>query len=92
MSVSANKGLVLTMPARRSFSIIARHKSWVVVSALFCRTGRWHGRTTQALARAFTHYKAEYREKECVRMRMGGKMNGKRNTRERRDKDRRKEK
>ncbi len=45
-----NKRLVLTMPARRSFSIRARHKSWVVVFASFCRSGRWHGRTSEALA------------------------------------------
>jgi hypothetical protein len=46
----ANKALVLTMPARRSFSIRVRHKIWVAVSALFCRSGRWHGRTMQALS------------------------------------------
>ena len=46
----ANKRLVLTKPARRSFSICARHKSWVVVFASFCRLGRWHGRTSEALA------------------------------------------
>jgi hypothetical protein len=40
-----NKRLVLTMPARRSFSIRARHKNWVVVFTSFCQSGRWHGRT-----------------------------------------------
>jgi hypothetical protein len=48
--VSANKRLVLTMPAHRSFSIRARHKILVVVFASFCRSGRWHGRTSEALA------------------------------------------
>ncbi len=42
--------MVLTMPARPSFSIRARHKNWVVVSASYCRSGRWHGRTSEALA------------------------------------------
>jgi hypothetical protein len=46
----SNKRLVLTMPARRSFSIIARYKRFVVTLALFCRSGRWHGRTSEALA------------------------------------------
>ncbi len=46
----ANKRLVLTMPAHRSFSIHARYKSLVVVFASFCRSGRWHGRTSAALA------------------------------------------
>ncbi len=46
----ANKQMVPTMPARRSFSIIARHNVLVVVSASFCRSGRWHGRTFEALA------------------------------------------
>ncbi len=45
-----NKALVLTMPARGSFDIIARHNGLVVLLALFCRSGRWHGRTMQALA------------------------------------------
>jgi hypothetical protein len=44
----ANKRLVLTMPARSNFGIIARHKNWVVVPASFCRSGRWHGRTSEA--------------------------------------------
>ncbi len=48
-----NKRLVLTMPARRSFSIRARHKNWVVNFASFCRSGRWHGRTSEALALQF---------------------------------------
>ncbi len=46
----ANKRLVLTMPACRSFGIRARHNSWVVVPASFCRSRRWHGRTSEALA------------------------------------------
>ena len=41
----ANKALVLTLPARRSFSIRARHKVLVVVSALCYRSGR--GRAAQ---------------------------------------------
>jgi hypothetical protein len=45
----ANKALVLTMPARGSFYIRARHKGLAVVSASSCRTRRWHGRTMQAL-------------------------------------------
>ena len=39
---------LLTMPARRSFSICARHKSLVVVFAVCCRSGRGHGRTSEA--------------------------------------------
>ncbi len=38
------------MPARRSFGITARHKGLVVASAWFYRSGRWHGRTSEALA------------------------------------------
>jgi hypothetical protein len=48
--VSANKALVLAAPARGNFSIIARHKCWVVVLALSCFTRRGSGGTTQALA------------------------------------------
>jgi hypothetical protein len=47
-----NKRLVLTMPARRSFNIRARHKHWVVAFASCCRSGRWHGRTSEALDEA----------------------------------------
>jgi len=41
----ANKVLVLTLPALRNFDIRARHKGWVVVSAVFSRSGR--GRAAQ---------------------------------------------
>jgi hypothetical protein len=44
--------LVLTMPARGSFGIIARHKGVVVISASSCRTRRVHGRTSEALDEA----------------------------------------
>ena len=37
----ANKQMVLTLPARSSFRIIARHKRLVLASASFCRSGRW---------------------------------------------------
>jgi hypothetical protein len=36
----ANKKMVLTLPARGSFRIIARHKRSVVTQAVFCRSGR----------------------------------------------------
>jgi hypothetical protein len=36
----ANKKMVLTLPARGNFSIIARHKSLVVTQAPSCRSGR----------------------------------------------------
>jgi hypothetical protein len=47
-----NKALVLTIPARRSFSILARRKRLGAVRAISCRTRRWHGRTMQALDEA----------------------------------------
>ena len=46
----ANNGLVQTASARGNFGILARHKRVVVVSASSCRTRRWGGGTTQALA------------------------------------------
>ena len=46
----ANKQMVPTLPARDSFHIIARHTRLVVASASFRRSGRWHGRTFEALA------------------------------------------
>ena len=38
------------LPALRNFGIIARHNVLVVLSVSFCRSGRWHGRTFEALA------------------------------------------
>jgi hypothetical protein len=54
---SANKRLVLTMPARSNFGIIARHKGLAVVLAWFCRSWRWHGRTSEALGFFLQAYK-----------------------------------
>jgi hypothetical protein len=48
-SLWPNKVLVLTLHALCNFYIIARHKGLVVVSAVFCRSGRWRVSTTQAL-------------------------------------------
>ena len=39
-SVWPNKQMVLTLPARCSFEICARHKRLVVASASYCRSGR----------------------------------------------------
>jgi hypothetical protein len=38
VGMSANKQMVLTLPARGSFCIIARHTGLVVASASYCRT------------------------------------------------------
>ena len=54
-SVWPNKALVPTMPARGSFGIRIRHNGLVVVSASCCRSGRWHGRTMQALEAYMMH-------------------------------------
>jgi hypothetical protein len=40
--------LLLTAPALGNFGIIARHKRFVAVSVLYCRTGRGSGGTTRA--------------------------------------------
>jgi hypothetical protein len=60
----ANKRLVMTMPAHRSFSIRARHKSFVLILVLYCRLGRWHGLTSEALAISFATNKQLFEEHE----------------------------
>ena len=41
---------LLTMPALRHFRIRARHTGLGGVVGEYCRSGRWHGRTNEALA------------------------------------------
>jgi hypothetical protein len=40
LGAQANKKMVLTLPARGSFDITARHKDLVVTLAVYCRTRR----------------------------------------------------
>ena len=47
---SSNKRLVTTQKARRNFSICARYEGSVVYLAWYCRSWRFSGFTTEALA------------------------------------------
>jgi len=52
----ANKRMVLTFGTRRSFGIIARYKSAVIIQALCFRSGRPKGRTCEAFG--ITYFKS----------------------------------
>jgi hypothetical protein len=56
------KRMVLTLPARGNFRIIARHKSFVATQASFCRTGRgWAAHARRVRGMKFYHLQRESR-------------------------------